>query len=403
MGGGKVARNRFLSLIVCVLFVVVSLWQVVLGQNIKAKVVNKWVTVTGVAAGTDLKARDEAIAQALRKAVEQACGVFLTAQSKTRDYKAVYDKIFANAVGYVREHKVIKIWKDNKKTFARVRVLVSTQKFQKDWSVIAHTINQENNPRVIVAIVEAVLHRPNSLRYEVTQGGIVQSKIESFFLSKGITLMDRATTEKLSKRDVLLAVIKNDDKAVAAAGAKFKADVVVSGRATAKFGRRIEVSGVTMYQYNATLNIRVVQTDSARVLVSQSYGPITVNSLQRGGAADTALKKLAQKYAPKILAAVVEAWRKRANISRTIHLVIKGMDYEAWKLFKAEVTKLRGVQALRLREITEGIANIDVEYRYDNENLADHLTELKNVKLKVVEITANRIKLKTIKAGDSTD
>ena len=62
MGGGKVARNRFLFLIVCVSFVVASLWQVVLGQDIKAKVVNKWVTVTGVAAGTDLKDRDEAIA-----------------------------------------------------------------------------------------------------------------------------------------------------------------------------------------------------------------------------------------------------------------------------------------------------------------------------------------------------
>ena len=47
-----------------------------------------------------------------------------------------------------------------------------------------------------------------------------------------------------------------------------------------------------------------------------------------------------------------------------------------------------------MREITESVATIDAEYRYSNENLADRLTELKTTRLKVVEITANRIKLK---------
>ena len=133
------------------------------------------------------------------------------------------------------------------------------------------------------------------------------------------------------------------------------------------------------------------------MLASKTYGPVTLTSLQRGGAEDKALAKLAKEAAPKLLAAVVEAWRKRANVARSVSLSISGMDYKTWKVFQIEAKKLRGVEALRLREITEEVASIDVEYRYTTENLADNLIEFKTVKLEVKEITANRIKLKLAK------
>jgi len=355
--------------------------------------VDHWVTATGRAAGTDDKAKDEAIAQALRNAVEEACGVFLTAQAKTDDYQAVYDKVIANAVGYVREHKVDSITVDQGVTTAKVRARVSTKKFQEDWASIAHTVNQENNPRVVVGIVEAVQEGAHGPSYKVEEGGTIQTAVEKFFLAKGIQLMDANTAAKVQKRDVLMAAVKDDVGAVATLGAKFSADVVVVGRADAKLGKELKISGQTMYQYIAKLNVRVIQADSAQVLAVENFGPITVNTMQKGGGEDKALAKLAEDCAPKVLAAVVEAWRKRANVSRTIDVAITGMDYELWKTFKTEAEKLRGVQALRLREITNDVANIDIQYRYDNQSLADRITELKDVKLKVTEITANRIKL----------
>ncbi len=356
--------------------------------------VDYWVTATGKAAGDDEKARDEAIAQALRTAVEEACGVFLTAQAKTDDYQTVYDKVIANAVGYVREHKVDRVAVEQGVTVARVRARVSTRKFEEDWASIAHTVHQENNPRVIVAIVEAVHEAAGAPSYEVKENGKVSTIVENFFLAKGIQLVDANTAAKAQKRDILLAAVKDDVDAVAALGARFSADVVVVGKAVAKFGKELKIAGQSMYQYTASLNVRVIQADSARVLAVESFGPITVNTMQRGGE-DKALDKLATDCSPKLLAAVIEAWRKRANVSKTVELSITGMDFNRWKAFKAEAEKIRGVQALRLREITQDVANIDIEYRYDNEGLADRLTELKTVKLKVTEITSNRLRLKT--------
>ena len=370
-----------------------ALW----AQDIDTDAVDEWVTATGVAAGTDGKAEDAAVDRARRKAVEDACGVFLTAQSKTEDYQATYDKVFANTVGYIRREKVMKVWVQDGQTYATIKARVSTQAFEEDWAAIAHTVEQEDNPRVIIAIIDRVEQTTDSSK-EVKEGGIVQTKLEEFFLDKGLTLIDQATTASVTKRDLLLAAMKNDDKELASIGARFKADVVISGRATAKYGKSIEVPDVDveMHQYTATLTVRVIQTDSGAVLVAKSFDPVTVNSLQRGGAEDKVLNKLAEERAPDLLAAVVKAWQNRENVHRKIPISISGMGFKEWRVFEKEAVALAGVDAVRRREITEGVAHIDVEYQHDIDSLAERLTELESLELEVTEITTNRIKLKVV-------
>jgi hypothetical protein len=226
---------------------------------------------------------------------------------------------------------------------------------------------------------------------------ITQGKLEDFFLSKKIKLMDRETGKKVSQRDKELAVLKDDAGELAAIGARYDADVIIKGKATAKYSKTVKVGEQEMHQFVCTLSIRAIETDSARLLVSKSYGPETVTTLQMGGGADKGLAKVAEASAPDLLDSIVEAWRQDVNVTRNIQLNISGMDYGAYKKFDEEVAKLEGVQALRMREITESIANIDVEYEFDQKRLADVLLELKSVKLEVSEITPNRIKLKVVK------
>ncbi len=354
------------------------------------KDVDTYVTATGEASGTSETAKDEAVAAALRKAVEETCGVFLRAQSKTDDYRAVYDKVIANTAGYVLDYKVIDTKRTEDATAVKVRAHVSTVKFEEDWARIAHTIHQEGNPRVVVVIAEATNWDRDGPHYETEANGTMQSKLEEFLLAKGLDLVDKAAAQSVARRDLALAESKDDNAQIAAAGAKFHADVVIVGKATAKFGKVIEIGDEgKLYQYVTALNIRAVQCDSARILMSRNFS-LSPNNAQRNSE-DKALAKLADDAAPKLLADVLEAWRKRANVSKTIELTIAGMDRKTWKTFQAEASKIRGVQELRLREITENVATIDVEYKFDINTLADRLEELKEVKLEIGEQTANRL------------
>ena len=369
---------------------------------VTGSVTDKWVTVIGAAAGETLTAKDQALAAALRKAVEQTCGTFLKAQSQTKNYKLIYDKVFASTVGFVRKYEELRTWTTDGKTFVRIRARVSTQKFQKDWATIAHTVHREGNPRVIIVVAESTVWTAGGWKFQtdVDEAGGMQSKLEDFFLSKGIVLMDRQTAKKVSKRDLMLATIKDDTKAIAAIGARFKADVVITGKATAKYTDTITIPvgnvQAKMHKFIARLNIRAIQTDSARLLVSKPYD-LKHTTTQRGAGTQAALEKLADSSAPKLLAAVVEAWRKRAQVSRSTQLTIGGMDFATWKRFKAEVKKLRGVQGIYLRGIVEDVATVDIKYSYNTEILADRITELRTVALQVIELTPNRLTLKVDK------
>jgi hypothetical protein len=455
-----------------------------------------WVVVVEKAAGTDEKAKDEAINKALRRAVEQACGVFLMAESKSKDYQGVYDQVFADAVGYVKEYKVLKVETQDGMTIARVRACVSTQKFEKDWAVIAHTYSQESNPRVIVVIGETTYEMVNDLEQEekhasveafaiqaeaqrsatvtdagvagqdtdaavvtgrfrrrgrvrpqnwavmsesqraawlreveaeeqssasvegvaasqrsdsyitwrrvaseMKEGGTVQTKIEDFFLDKGIKLMDRGTARQVNKRDLMLASAKEDLAEVAALGARFDADVVILGTAAAKTGGQSEMSvagkQLKQYGYRAKLVVRAIRTDSAQLMVSKVYN-VDAKSMQKGGE-EKALDRLGDEAAPQLLQAVVEAWRKQVHVTRDIQLQISGMTYDDFKTFQKEAGALRGVKAVNLREITESVANVSVGYEFSTQLLADNLTGLKTLKLEVTEFNPNRLKMKVVK------
>ncbi len=459
----------------------------VYAQNIRNRAQDRWITATDAAPGVTLKSRDQATNLALRKAVEQAVGVFLTGQTRTGNYQTIYDKVFADAVGYVKEYKVIKSWLQDGSTYVKVRALVSTQKFEKNWAVIAHTYRQENSPRVMMIISEATYgmlktrqstDRTSEIktvkikgkRYEIERGasvvdtrsgaivvddrgrwwrrprvvtaagrsttlgagvrdlaatvevsgrtgsdrkdtrseeeyrvftlsecGAVQTTLEGFFLSKGIKLVDRGSVLQTAQRDLRLAVNSNDVAKIAAIGARFKADIVILGSAAAKYAKSIEVAQTPIHQFNAKLVVRAIRCDTGQLIVAETYGPTVSNSLQKAGGEDKALAKLAKVAAPKLLSATVEAWRKQVQVARDLRLTITGMDYEAYKLMQEELRELRPVQAMRLREITESVATIDLEHSISNEGIADLLIKLKKVKLKVTGLTSNALKLQVIK------
>lgn len=367
--------------------------QVTVAQRARSDAAERTITAVGTAAGVDGKAREEARNNALRKAVEQAVGVFLTAQTETDGYKAIYDQIFASAVGYVKSFREDRSWTENGSTFVEITAVVSTQQFEHDWATIAHTIAREGNPRVLVSIQES----PNAddASAEPVYDGVSQSRIEEFLLDKGLQLMDRAQSARVTKRDLALANARDDVAAVAALGARFEADVVLVGSAEVRRAGSVTVGEATLYKYHVILNVRAIQTDSARLLCSRSFDQ-TVNLLDRTSGAPKALAKVAEEAAPEILKDVVEAWRQRAQVARTVELRISPLDFAKYRSLRDELTQLEGVQAVNLREITESVASIEVQWAHTAELLAEHLGELQSVDLEIIEVNANRLICKVL-------
>ena len=356
------------------------------------------IVVTGRAIGETPAAAEEARLDALREAVQQVCGSFINAQSETEDFALVRDKILEQPVGFARVVRVLKgPQAANGITEVQLEAEVFPVAFEKRWAEFAHIKQREGNPRCVIAILED--ENPDD-GIPPTTNGLVQTELERFFLEQKVQLMDKGATDLVRQRDLRLAAESGDPKKAAAAGAAFKADVVVLGRAEVQRGDSVNLDGVEVKRWNVTLTVRAVQTDSGAILVSKTYRPKRPYTTTSGSAKD-ALSVLGRDAAAEVLHDIGQAWRARATEGRTIQLMLSPCSRRQFRAIQEAMITLKGVTGGRdgfvLRELAENVATIDVNWKYDLEQLADRLDELSLetdaglLTIDVVEQSANRI------------
>jgi hypothetical protein len=355
----------------------------------------KTIVIEGSASGTNANAMEQAKLDALRKAVEQACGTFISAQTKTKEYTVVRDKIMGLSAGFVTEFEVLERRVEKEVSYCKVRAKVAVGAFEVEWERLRHTVDAEGNPRCMVVVVE-----DNNVDDEAPPktDGVVQSTLEKFFLDKGVQLMDRGAADDVKNRDIDLAALNDDVKKLAAMAAAFKADVVIRGVAEARRAGTTELSGRTLYKWSATVNIRAYHTDSAQLIMSNSYSA-TKPSVNSNAGGDEALKACADENAAKILQDIGAAWRQRQNVRRIARVTIENCDRDAYKVFEKALREVDGVQEVRLREFVNNVCQVEVDWAYDLERLATRIEELKapEVRYKITEQSHDRITVRIAK------
>lgn len=353
---------------------------------------DKWITMEGKAAGTNANAMEQAKQDALRRAVEQACGVFISGQTRTKDYAAVYDKAMAQAQGYISEFKITASRVENGISYCTVNALVSLKSFEEEWARLLHTLESEDNPRCIVVIIE-----DNNVddANPPSPGGVAQSIIENSFMKKGIQLMDNTGSSDTRNRDIQVATQSNDIKKLAAMYGSFKSDVIITGKAEARAAGTSELSGRTIYKWSATISIRAYHTDSAQLLMSNSY-TATATSVNPNAGGNDALKKCADEYSGAILREMAEAWRKRQQVRRTVQVTLENCTRADYKAFEEAIRAMDGVQGIRMRELVKEVCQTEIEWSYDNERLISRIEELKvgATRYTVTEQTHDRVTFK---------
>lgn len=354
---------------------------------------DKTITIEGQAAGTNANAMEQAKQDALRKAVQQACGSFINSMTQAKNYTAIYDKCMESAAGYVNEYEIVDRHVDNGISFCKVKANVSTKSFESEWTRLAHTVAVEGNPRVVMVVLEDNNADDQRLEKNI---GVVQSGLENFFLKHDVQLMDKGAGDDMRQRDMNLAAQNNDAKKMAAMGASMKADVVVQGNAEAREAGVTQLAERTLYKWKATISIRVFHTDSAQMLMSNSY-TTTATSINPNNGGDDALKKCAEENAGNILRDIGEAWRKRQNVRRICQITIENMSRKDYKEFEAALKDVDGVQDVKLRELVNNTCQIEVEWSYDLERLVARIEELKvgDMAFEASEQTHDRATFKT--------
>jgi len=350
------------------------------------------VTVTGEAAivGTGDKAvkeaREAALAQALRNAIEQGGLIDVYSKSDVQDAELIYDRVIARSSGIVTDYRILDEQKKRGVYYIEIRAKVSTKALTDTWGEAQMLLEQVGRPRMMVTIGENV-------DGETALNQAVQTTIENNLLELGFSLVNKEQVEAIKDLDLQEATVNQDLAALQAIGRRAGAEVIITGMAVARFGGEETVYGTTLYAYDANVDLKAIRTDTGQLLASEKAHAIkkypTENAYWK------ALGEAGEKISTQLIKRMFRQWTDDIQSGSEVVLMVKGIDFLTLEDLEAALKDVEGVEEVQTRNFRNEVAEINVKYKSSGQSpardLARKLARMKEVNLSVQGITGNRV------------
>ncbi|HMQ15551.1 MAG TPA: hypothetical protein PKC49_06200, partial [Phycisphaerae bacterium] len=140
--------------------------------------------------------RDDAVKQALRKALEQGAGTQIASFSNVENFTLIRDAIFSRASGIVKDYKIDKEQPGMGGTVViTLTATVSTDAVAKAWGEVQNVLDQLGRPTIAVIINEKI-------DGVVQEESMVENKLNDFFTRQGFIVKDRRALAAIAQREM---------------------------------------------------------------------------------------------------------------------------------------------------------------------------------------------------------
>jgi len=361
------------------------------------------VQATGMGAITynDIPAaRDRAVQDALRKAVEQTLGTFIDSQTRVENYMVVEDRILNWTRGYVKNYQILSERKAAEDMYeVSINATVDVSDLQKDANAVQNLIQNMGNPRIMFLVDEKNVGESfDRYHYFEVDMTAAETVLMNKFMEKNFEVVDPATVRANKERDAVLAAINGDNKAAAAIAQTLDAEVVVTGKAMVTVASGVNLGGMKSCQANLTA--RVIDADVGTVLATAlKSGAYPHIDEVTGGM--KAIEKAAGLLADELISKILEKWRGKFYQATTVKLLVTGLsNYTDASRFRGALQYVgRGIKTVNQRHVTAGVGEFDVQIAGNADQLARELDQrqVSDYKLTVTGATANKVTLTIVR------
>jgi len=362
---------------------------------------SKTVTAEGVAAiqgnARDI-ARDAALEDAQKRAVEQAIGILIDSQTQVENYQLISDKILSQTKGYIKRYNVTSETVDSGLLRVRINAEVALGRLTDDLSGIGILLGRMHKPRTMVMVAEQNIGREIYAWWLGTHGeqtdiSVVENAFMDKFTEKGFEFIDHQIAVK---KITVTGAYRVQDLSVTQAktlAAQADAEVVIIGKAIAKFYGDI---GGGMKSVQADLTARAVRIDTGQVIATTTTHAAAVH-ISEITAGTEALKKAANQAAEEMLGKILAVYAKETGGTRSVNITITGLNKTQFAKFKdVLLNQMRGIKDLHERSFNGTTAKISVDSKNSAQTLSDELLlrDFGGFSVEVVSSTANSLELK---------
>lgn len=375
-----VIRRKTYCFIICIL-ILCTLPVMSFGRDNEKEIV-----ATGMADGTTAKSRDEAIDDALRRAVEQAMGSYVSSETLVENMILIEDRIYSETRGYIKSYEVIKEKTDGGAYEIRISAVVKTGKLADDLESIGLLIRKKRNPRVMVVLSSREV---SGTYFEVTREGNmnVENQIEGKLIQKGFQVVDAGQVSH--KKQVEAAIYGNDLSKAGKIAKDFGAEVLIVGDVRREYTNSRNLYGRNVRFFSNEVRLKALETDTAKILYSgfRTKPPSGVDYLEP-------MQEASSELAEEMVAGILGQWSRDVYQIATYELNISGASFKDVTQLKKGLKKIRGFGGINTRSFQSGIALLEVKYKGTLEELADKISELHSPALEITGIQSNTIEMK---------
>jgi hypothetical protein len=322
------------------------------------------VSVDGVGAvrGDVVQGRDEAIRDALRRAVEQAVGVSIEGRTLMVDLQVVEDRVVGQAAGFVRSYRLVQESRDDDLYRVTIEAVVDTQLLVDDLEGFG-------------AMLRLTLGNPRVLIVEADDGGASASagaarRLADHLVERQFVVLDPVQLGIL--REVRSAGTLSPAE-IAALARTADADLVIIVEAGHETVATQELSRGTLHSVRADVAVRTVLAGTAQVVASRSANDTRVSTSERlaqDEAVEGALEALLEPFVLNTVGAL-NTTASDLGTALSLQVVVNGVTgLQNLLSIRDTLAQTRGVATVQQRRYEDGSATYEVQGAATTEDVA---------------------------------
>lgn len=273
------------------------------------------------------QARDEALIDARRRAVEQVAGVRVDAETITHNQLLFDQWIRTEARALIQADRIL-----DEGTTGDGRYRVRVKAWVKTGDVTERLRSLISELSLVVLLPARNMGRPQV-------PSMVEAEMVSRLVDAGYRVLDHAQVQRVAARDQMSALIRGDDRTAREIGLRFLANILITGRATTRFSQNTQ----GMILAYARVTARAIEAETGRIIANVSLEERGFAG-DESGAGERALQAAGLRAAERVLMAL-DGYFKRKE--RRLEVRVRGLpsldEYRRAKAFLEKQRWMSGV------------------------------------------------------------
>ncbi|MBF0621567.1 MAG: hypothetical protein HQL54_06530 [Magnetococcales bacterium] len=329
------------------------------------------------------RARDEALKDALVKAVEQGLGVQIQAESQVSNGMLGRDDVLSRTGGFVKSHQIIREWVDSDLFYVKVKVLLQKGSVADDKQGKGMVKQCQHRPRMVLIVDGA----------ERAQTREMEGVFFRALKKQGFPSVDPEVVRSSLARQAAAMDVAGYEKAGRSVALQYGGEVLV------KVAVESQQQGGGSYgdmklpgTVRSIITARAVRVDSGEVIAS-------ADDAISGGARrmSSSARRMANKIAQKLGNSIWKSWQSQCYDKDVLTLILTGKDVCAKSLQFGQYIKdkMRGVKAMHIRACLGASATVELEYQGKPQAFITKLKSMRGLpnRYSLVGFTANQVSL----------